>query len=62
MNGMETNWQDVIQAADELIELYKQCMNNYPEHGPFYQEQMALTMWKRLLALEALKKEQDENS
>lgn len=57
---MNVTWQDVLKAADELIEAYKVCMNEYPENGVFYQEQLAATMWKRLVALEQLNKQNDQ--
>jgi hypothetical protein len=52
-------WQDAINAADKLIELYKQRMNARPELGEHYQKRLAVTMYKRLLAEEALKKSEE---
>lgn len=53
-------WDDCIKVADEGIELLKRLMNQYPEHGEFYQQRMAVMILKRQFAL-AKKKESGMN-
>lgn len=56
---MGKTWNDCIKVADEAIELLKQLMNQYPEHGDFYQQRMAVMILKRQFAL--AKKEESMN-
>lgn len=54
----EVTWYDVVQAADALIATYAQLMNKQPEHGVFYQEQMAIAMFKRQEAAMRIRKQE----
>ena len=43
-------WQDIIEAADYLIPLYRELREKYPEEHDFYQQQIAIAMFKKKFA------------
>jgi hypothetical protein len=54
-------WDECIELCDELLELYVAKLQSDPVHGMFYQQGMAVAMYKKLYAMEQRDRENEEH-
>jgi transcriptional regulator with XRE-family HTH domain len=55
-------WQDIIEAADILIALYTKLKIMHPEQHDFYQQQIAIAMFKKQYAVIKLREYERESA
>ena len=53
-------WQETIDTADELIVFYRHLRDKHPDQHNFYQQQMAIAMFKKKFAEIKLKERERE--